>query len=91
MGRSVRLGGVDDAGIPVEGVERRRELGGVGRHALRLLGRDGILDDLGERGRSPGQGSLRTGGEGPSDRRGREPASAALRRIDAIRAWAYWT
>ena len=49
-GRSFRLVGVDDAGIAVEGVERGRELRRIGRDALRLLGRDRVLDDLGKRG-----------------------------------------
>src|SRR6478609_11111076 len=35
--RSLGLGGIDDPGIPVEGVELGRELGGVGGDRLRLL------------------------------------------------------
>ena len=85
--------GVDDARVAVEGVERRRELGRVGRDALRLLGGDGVLDDLREaRDRADQRGLGRAGQQArrPSAA-GASPASAALRRIEAIRAWAYWT
>ena len=47
--RALRLGRVDDPRVAVEGVERRRQLGRVGGDALRLLGRDRVLDDLGNR------------------------------------------
>ena len=91
--RPRRLGRVDDARVAIEGVERRRELRRVGRDALGLLGRDRVLDDLGEPGDRPGQGGLRgrRPGRRPRPRPGARPASAALRRIEAIRAWAYWT
>ena len=51
--------GVDDPGIAVERVERGRELGRVGRDAVGLLGRDGVLDDLREAGDRPRERGLR--------------------------------
>ena len=91
--RPLRLVLVDDPRVAVEGVELRRELGRVGGDAVRLLGRGRVLDDLREADDRPGQGRL--GRDPPDDPRrvaaGVKPASAALRRIDAIRAWAYWT
>ena len=53
--RALRLVRVDDPRVAVEGVELRRQLGRVGGDAVRLLGRDRVLDDLREAGRSPGR------------------------------------
>ena len=90
---ALRLVGVHDPGVAVEGVERRRQLGRVGGDAVRLLGRDGVLDDLRDSGRSraPAPPRAHPTSAPSTPVAGASPSSSALRRIEAIRACAYWT
>ena len=76
--RPLGLVRVDDPRVAVEGVERRRELGRVGGDALRLLGRDRVLDDLGKPDDRPGQ--RRLGRIRRACPRRRPPAPARRRR-----------
>ena len=59
---------------------------------MRLLGRDRVLDDLREADDRARERRLGRAGQGTVDPvGGRQPGVAALRRIEAIRACAYWT
>ena len=50
-------------------MERRGQLGRVGRDALRLLGLDRVLDDLREPDDRPGEGAFGRARQGPGDAR----------------------
>ena len=91
--RALRLLRVHDPRVAVERVELRRELGRVGRDALRLLGQR-------RRPRRPPAAARRPARAPPRARRRAAPRRPppvtarprrALRRIEAIRACAYWT
>ncbi len=93
LGRALRLRRVDHPRVAIEGVELGRELGRVGGDPLRLLRRR-------PRPRRPRESAPRrargaASGSPPSSPStspaGARPTSAALRRIEAIRACAYCT
>ena len=66
--------GIDHPRVAVEGVERGRDLGRVRGDPLGLLGRHGVLDDLGQADDGPGERRLGPVAERARDRGRRRQA-----------------